>query len=93
VNPNPYQCSAGMDESRPHDLDFPCPKCDGEMRKGYVVPTGTMFWITPDQQDRVIFPSSAIDGTGPGFLRLKRLEALWCVTCNLVVFRHGSSAT
>ena len=85
--PNPYEAAEVEQETAIGPSQYKCPACGREMQTGFVVPSGTIFWVSPEQQNAILLPSNALKGTGHA-LRLNRLPSLRCTHCNVVLFTH-----
>ena len=85
--PNPYEASQLEHQAPEAPSPGKCPLCSRDMDTGFVVPSGTVFWVSPEQQNAILLPSNALKGTGHS-LRLSRLPGLRCTHCNIVLFTH-----
>jgi hypothetical protein len=59
------------------------------MEAGSLAPGPRLYWVRPGQFDWVLMPHMMVPGTGPGFLRVKKLPALRCDMCRLILFGFG----
>ncbi|WLR61754.1 PF20097 family protein [Pseudalkalibacillus hwajinpoensis] len=63
-----------------------CPKCSNKLRRGYIFSSRRICWS--QSADSIFFDYGSEELIGDSFLKVRKIPALRCEECNIVIFEH-----
>ncbi|GIO27286.1 PF20097 family protein [Ornithinibacillus bavariensis] len=63
-----------------------CPECSNEVKQGYIFSPRRICWS--ESADSIIYDSGSEVLMGDSIFKIKKIPALRCKKCNLVIFKY-----
>ncbi|PPA69476.1 PF20097 family protein [Jeotgalibacillus proteolyticus] len=69
------------------DDTIKCPECNNELKNGYLFSSRRISWSDSPESIFVDYESEVLVGTP--FFKMKKMPALRCEDCHVVMFKHN----